>query len=79
MPLFVPPVIYIISEIFQTKKIKVSVWISTIIAVVTAALLAFSSGVSGKGALQLWPLFGALNQLLATFGLGLLSIYFLRL
>ena len=45
---------------------------ATIIAVGTALILAFSSGVDGKGALLLWPLFGAMNQLLA--GLALLVI-----
>ena len=70
---------YIISEIFDASNLKVSVWVSTSIAVISAAILAFSSGFSGKGALQLWPLFGALNQLLATFGLGLLSIYLLKI
>ena len=44
---------------------------ATFIAVVTALLLAFSAN-GGKGALALWPLFGAVNQLLA--GLSLLVI-----
>ncbi len=70
---------YIISEIFEVNNWKVTVWGATSIAIISAAILAFSSGVSGKGALQLWPLFGALNQLLATFGLGLLSIYLLSI
>lgn len=63
---------YIISEFFQHTKFKQlsNRYIATGIAVVTAALLAFSSGANGKGALVLWPLFGAVNQLLA--GLALL-------
>jgi len=44
---------------------------ATFIAVGTALLLAFSAN-GGKGALALWPLFGAVNQLLA--GLSLLVI-----
>ena len=44
---------------------------ATFIAVGTALLLAFSAN-GGKGALTLWPLFGAVNQLLA--GLSLLVI-----
>ena len=51
---------------------------STAFAVVSAGALAFSSGMSGKGALQLWPLFGGLNQLLATIGLGLLTVYLFK-
>ena len=44
---------------------------ATLIAVITALLLAFYNG-SGKGALTLWPLFGSVNQLLA--GLALLVV-----
>ena len=44
---------------------------ATLIAVITALLLAFYNG-SGKGALSLWPLFGSVNQLLA--GLALLVV-----
>ena len=50
---------------------------STSLAVITAAFLAFSSGADGKGALLLWPLFGAVNQLLAAFAL-LLATYYLK-
>ena len=50
---------------------------ATAVAVITAAGLAFYNGASGKGALLLWPLFGAINQLLA--GLALVVItYYLR-
>lgn len=45
---------------------------ATFIAVFTALLLAFSSGGDGRGAMALWPLFGAVNQLLG--GLALLVI-----
>ncbi len=47
---------------------------ATIIAVGTALFLAFYNG-SGKGALTLWPLFGATNQLLAGLALLVVSIY----
>jgi len=51
--------------------------VATAVAVITAAGLAFYNGASGKGALLLWPLFGAINQLLA--GLALIVItYYLR-
>ena len=63
---------YMISELAKSAQINVSTLKATFIAVITAAVLAFSSGMSGKGALQLWPLFGALNQLLACIGLGLI-------
>ncbi len=47
---------------------------ATIIAVVTAFILAFYNG-SGKGALTLWPLFGSVNQLLAGLALLVVTVY----
>ncbi|MCF8086420.1 MAG: carbon starvation protein A [Desulfohalobiaceae bacterium] len=49
----------------------------TLIAVITAFILAFYNG-SGKGALTLWPLFGAANQLLAGLALLVITIYLVR-
>lgn len=48
---------------------------SGLFAVITAGLLAFSSGADGKGALLLWPLFGTVNQLLACLTLLVLTNY----
>ena len=48
---------------------------ATILALVTAGILAFSSGVNGTGALTLWPLFGANNQTLAALALFTASVY----
>ncbi len=64
---------YIVAEIAVSCKVPAlgKKHPATFIAVITALLLAFSSG-GGKGALALWPLFGAVNQLLA--GLALLVI-----
>ena len=71
---------YVVSEIaqavdipFATKKHP-----ATIIAVGTALALAFSVGASGTGALVLWPLFGAANQLLAGLALLVVTIYLAR-
>jgi len=50
---------------------------ATIIAVVTALILAFAKP-SGTGALILWPLFGASNQLLAGLSLLVVTIYLAR-
>lgn len=50
---------------------------ATLIAVITALILAFYNG-SGKGALTLWPLFGATNQLLAGLALLVITIYLAR-
>ena len=54
---------YMITELGNSLNIRFSTISVTLLAVVTGALLAFSSGASGKGALQPWPLFGALNCL----------------
>ncbi len=47
---------------------------ATLIAVLSAFFLAFYNG-SGKGALILWPLFGTVNQLLASMALLVITIY----
>ncbi|MEA2063737.1 MAG: carbon starvation protein A [Gemmatimonadota bacterium] len=71
---------YILSEMFSDLKMQFfsrlsGRWITTAIAVLTAAVLAFATGAHGKGALALWPLFGAVNQLLAALALMLITIY----
>jgi len=70
---------YIVGEIGNTVKVPQlgNATLSTFIAVVTAFILAFYNG-SGKGALVLWPLFGAANQLLAGLALLVLTIYLVR-
>lgn len=47
---------------------------ATLIAVGSAMLLAFYSG-NGKGAMTLWPIFGAVNQLLASLALLAVTSY----
>ncbi len=68
---------YVITELFRDIKVKVFTnrYIATAFAVLTAAALAFITGADGKGALTLWPLFGAVNQLLAGMALIVISIY----
>ncbi len=50
---------------------------ATVIAVLTAMGLAFYSG-DGKGAMALWPIFGAVNQLLASLALLAITTYLVR-
>jgi carbon starvation protein len=50
---------------------------ATLFAVLTALALAFSRN-GGTGALALWPLFGTLNQLLATLALLVITIWLAR-
>ncbi|HUU28867.1 MAG TPA: carbon starvation protein A [archaeon] len=68
---------YILSELFSDLKMKqlAGRYTATFIAVLTAAILAFATGADGKGALTLWPMFGAVNQLLAALALLVVTIY----
>lgn len=65
---------YVITEVAGQVRLKLlrNRWIATTLAVVSAGALAFATGANGTGALKLWPLFGAVNQMLA--GLALLVI-----
>lgn len=70
---------YFITELMVGKSKKRNIfknrYFTTLIVVGTAAILAFNTGADGKGALKLWPLFGTINQILATLALVVLSIY----
>jgi carbon starvation protein len=68
---------YVISELASDLKIKplTNKYTATFLAIFTAALLAFASGANGKGALLLWPLFGAINQTLAALALIIVTLY----
>ncbi len=68
---------YVCAEMFSSLKIKAfdNMYFATTFAVVTAGLLAFSTGAGGAGALALWPLFGAVNQTLAALSLIVITLY----
>ncbi len=68
---------YISTELFSSLKIKAfnNMYIATAFAVLTAGILAFSTGADGAGALALWPLFGAVNQTLAALSLIVITLY----
>jgi carbon starvation protein len=68
---------YVVSELSVDLKFDVfkNRYLATAFAIVTAALLAFASGADGKGALTLWPLFGAVNQTLAALALIIATLY----
>jgi len=71
---------YVISELFGGLKLKALTnrYVATFIAVVSALILAFATGAGGKGALKLWPLFGATNQTLAALALIIITLYLKR-
>lgn len=68
---------YVVGEIAMDLKIPflANRWAATTFAVITAAALAFATGADGKGAMKLWPLFGAVNQLLASLALLVITMY----
>ncbi len=71
---------YVISELAADLKIPflTNRWAATSFAVLAAAALAFATGADGKGAMKLWPLFGAANQLLAALALLVVTLYLKR-
>lgn len=68
---------YVVAELFGDIKLDFLTgrYVATSIAVVTALILAFATGAGGKGALKLWPLFGAVNQTLAALVLIIIAVY----
>ncbi|MBW1837977.1 MAG: carbon starvation protein A [Deltaproteobacteria bacterium] len=68
---------YVVAELFGDLKITflTNRYTATLIAVGTALILAFVTGAGGKGALKLWPLFGAVNQTLAALALIIITLY----
>ena len=70
---------YIVAEVAESCRVPAlgKKHPATFIAVATALLLAFSGG-GGTGALALWPLFGALNQLLAGLALLVITVWLAR-
>jgi carbon starvation protein len=70
---------YVISELSVACGTQAfnNKWSATILAVVSAGMLALVKG-GGQGGLLLWPLFGATNQLLAAMALLTITVYLYR-
>lgn len=68
---------YIVGELTTDLKMPAlsNRWTATTIAVLSAAGLAFATGLDGKGAMTLWPLFGIANQILASLALLIVTTY----
>lgn len=71
---------YVVAELGSDMKLPflANRWLGTTVAVLSAAALAFATGVNGKGAMKLWPLFGSANQLLAGLALLVVTLYLKR-
>ncbi len=61
----------------RSAKILKNRYMATLIVLILAAAMTFHEP-GGKGALILWPLFGALNQLLAALGLAIVGLFLYR-
>lgn len=70
---------YVVTELAVRANAKplANRYVATAIAVGASAALAFASGASMKG-MKLWPMFGAVNQLLAALALIVVTIYLKR-
>lgn len=68
---------YVLGELFSDIRLNflANRYTATVVAVGSALILAFVTGASGKGALKLWPLFGAVNQTLAALALIIITVY----
>jgi carbon starvation protein len=71
---------YVFTEVAVGLKLNIfkNRYLSTGLVVLTALVLAFLSGADGKGALKLWPMFGAINQTLAALALIVITMYLKR-
>jgi len=71
---------YVLSEMAKDLRIRplTNRYVATFVAVGAAAVLAFATGANGTGAMKLWPMFGAVNQLLAALALLVVTIYLRR-
>jgi carbon starvation protein len=71
---------YVIAELGQDLRVGplMNRYVATGIAIVSAATLAFVTGANGQGAMKLWPMFGAVNQLLASLALLIVTVYLKR-
>src|SRR5690625_967803 len=70
---------FVTAEIFELFGVKLSVFVATLITLVTGFGLAFSAGGDGRGGMVIWPLFGTTNQLLAALTMSILAIILLRI
>lgn len=71
---------YVFTEMMSGFNISIfrNRYVTTGLVVLSGLFLAFVSGADGKGALKLWPLFGAINQTLGALALIVITMYLKR-
>lgn len=69
---------FVVQEIGETMKMKISKFPATVVVVIVGLGLTFSQGLGGDGGLRIWPLFGTTNQLMASLTLSIIAVILLR-
>ncbi|GAA1856894.1 carbon starvation CstA family protein [Brevibacterium marinum] len=69
---------FVIQEIGETVKLRISNIPATLLVVVLGLGLTFSQGLGGEGGLRIWPLFGTTNQLMASLSLSIIAVILIR-
>ena len=69
---------FVVQEVGDTMKLRITKVPATIIVVVVGLGLTFSQGLGGDGGLRIWPLFGTTNQLMASLTLSIIAVMLIR-
>ncbi|WP_336646139.1 carbon starvation CstA family protein [Microbacterium sp. USHLN186] len=69
---------FVVQEIGDAVKVRISKVPATIVVVVVGLGLTFSQGLGGDGGLRIWPLFGTTNQLMASLTLSIIAVMLIR-
>ncbi|MFV2143645.1 carbon starvation protein A [Isoptericola sp. G70] len=69
---------FVVQEAGELAGVRVNKGVGTVVVLVVAMGLVFSSGGEGDGGLLIWPLFGTTNQLLASLTLAVVAVILLR-
>jgi carbon starvation protein len=69
---------FVVQEMGQTVKLRITNVPATLIVVVVGLGLTFSQGLGGEGGLRIWPLFGTTNQLMASLSLAIIAVILMR-
>ncbi|WP_300269332.1 carbon starvation protein A [Microbacterium sp.] len=69
---------FVVQEIGDSMRIRITKVPATLIVVVVGLGLTFSQGLGGEGGLRIWPLFGTTNQLMASLTLSIIAVMLIR-
>ncbi|MCH1883530.1 carbon starvation protein A [Agrococcus sp. ARC_14] len=69
---------FIVQEIGDAFKVKITKFPATAVVVIVGLGLTFSQGLGGEGGLRIWPLFGTTNQLMASLTLSIIAVMLIR-